>query len=61
MLGLPSADETLTLGVYMDKNELRQADTNQLIQRITGVFPDLTELLSHINVQQVGYFHLPYF
>ena len=53
MLGLPSADDTLTLGVYMDKSDLRQCGTEQLVQRITDAFPELKNLLVKVDPTKV--------
>ena len=52
MLGLPSADGTLTLGVYVGKTELRQSTTEQLVQRIIESFPELRDILSQIKVEK---------
>ena len=56
MLGLPSADGTLTLGVYMDKTELRQSSIEQLVQRITDTVPDLKDILMKVDVTKVSCF-----
>ena len=53
VLGLPSADDTLTLGVYMNKTDLRQCGIEQLVQRITDAFPELKDLLVKVDPAKV--------
>ena len=53
MLGLPSADSTLTLGVYMEKTELRQSSIEQLVRRIIDSFPELKDILRKVDPEKV--------
>ena len=53
VLGLPSADDTLTLGVYMEKHRLMQSSRSQIIKNISDIFQDLEKLPSLTLLEQV--------
>ena len=53
VLGLPSADDTLTLGVYMEKHRLMKSTRSQIIKNISDIFPDLEKLPSLTLLEQV--------